>query len=115
MGVKSLNQLLTDIGLGRKTSTIVAERFYDGLQIRKDKRNAVKSFELKNNKIDGLGVIYTKCCMPMTVIPLLHTLTLERIVIHHAKCKQVALLNKIKIDTYPFGRKTIEDKLGPVI
>ena len=65
VGVKSLNQLLTDIGLGRKTSTIVAERFYDGLQIRKDKTNVSKSFELKNNKIDGLTVTYARCCMPI--------------------------------------------------
>ena len=91
VGVKSLNQLLTDIGLGRKTSTIVAERFYDGLQIRKDKRNAVKSFELKNNKIDGLGVIYAKCCMPIDGDSIVaHSDTERGIVIHHAKCKQVA-------------------------
>ena len=91
VGVKSLNQLLTDIGLGRKTSTIVAERFYDGLQIRKDKRNAVKSFELKNNKIDGLGVIYAKCCMPIDGDSIVaHSDTERGRVIHHAKCKQVA-------------------------
>ena len=33
-GVKSLNRLVTDIGLGRKTSSLVAEKFYDELQIR---------------------------------------------------------------------------------
>ena len=30
-GVKSLNRLVTDIGLGRKTSSLVAEKFYDGI------------------------------------------------------------------------------------
>ena len=91
VGVKSLNQLLTDIGLGRKTSTIVAERFYDGLQIRKDKTNVSKSFELKNNKIDGLTVTYARCCMPIEGDSIVAHLDTERgIVIHHAKCQEVA-------------------------
>ena len=89
-GVKSLNQLLTDIGLGNRTSTIVAERFYDGLQIRKDKKQIAKALELKNNKIDGLTVTYAKCCMPIdgdTIVA--YSDTKRGIVIHHTRCKKV--------------------------
>ena len=83
--------MLTDIGLGKKTSTIVAERFYDGLQIRKDKKNFSKSFELKNNKIDGLAVTYAKCCMPIEGDSIVaHSDTERGIVIHHSKCQEVA-------------------------
>ena len=90
-GVRSLNQLLTDIGLGKKTSTIVAERFYDGLQIRKDKKKIIKSFELKNNKIDGLSVTYGKCCMPIEGDSIVaHSDTERGIVIHHSRCNEVA-------------------------
>ena len=90
-GVRSLNQLLTDIGLGRKTSTIVAERFFDGLQIRKDKKKIAKSFELKNNKIDGLTVAYAKCCMPVQGDSIVaHSDTERGIVIHHSRCNEVA-------------------------
>ena len=90
-GVRSLNQLLTDIGLGRKTSTIVAERFFDGLQIRKDKKKIAKSFELKNNKIDGLIVAYAKCCMPLQGDSIVaHSDTERGIVIHHSRCNEVA-------------------------
>ena len=90
-GVRSLNQLLTDIGLGRKTSTIVAERFFDGLQIRKDKKKIAKSFELKNNKIDGLIVAYAKCCMPVQGDSIVaHSDTERGIVIHHSRCNEVA-------------------------
>ena len=89
-GVRSLNQLLTDIGLGKKTSTIVAERFYDGLQIRKDKKKIIKSFELKNNKIDGLSVTYGKCCMPIEGDSIVaHSDTERGIVIHHSRCNEV--------------------------
>ncbi len=90
-GVRSLNQLLTDIGLGRKTSTIVAERFFDGLQIRKDKKKIAKSFELRNNKIDGLTVAYAKCCMPVQGDSIVaHSDTERGIVIHHSRCNEVA-------------------------
>ena len=90
-GVRSLNQLLTDIGLGRKTSTIVAERFFDGLQIRKDKKKIAKSFELRNNKIDGLTVAYAKCCMPVQGDSIVaHSDTERGIVIHHLRCNEVA-------------------------
>ena len=53
-GVKSLNRLVTDIGLGRKTSSLVAEKFYDELQIREADKNTKIFSELKNNKIDGV-------------------------------------------------------------
>ncbi len=34
IGVTSLNKLMTDLGLGKRTGSIIAERFYSGLQIR---------------------------------------------------------------------------------
>ena len=37
IGVKSLNELLTDLGSGKKTGALVAERFFAGLKIRKNK------------------------------------------------------------------------------
>ncbi len=38
IGVTTLNKLLTDLGSGKRTGNIVAERFYSGLQIRKEKQ-----------------------------------------------------------------------------
>ena len=34
IGVTSLNKLMTELGLGKRTGSIIAERFYSGLQIR---------------------------------------------------------------------------------
>ena len=114
-GVKSLNQLLTDIGLGRKTSTIVAERFFDGLQIRKDKTKRVKSFELKNNKIDGLGVTYGKCCMPIEGDSIVaHSDTERGIVIHHSRCNEVTPYKQDKERYIPsFWSKTNKKQVRP--
>ena len=47
IGVTSLNKLLTDLGLGKRTGNIVAERFYSGLRIRKKKNERRKK---KKNK-----------------------------------------------------------------
>ena len=115
VGVKSLNQLLTDIGLGRKTSTIVAERFYDGLQIRKDKKNISKSFELKNNKIDGLSVTYARCCMPIEGDSIVaHSDTERGIVIHHSRCQEVAPFKQDKDRYIPsFWSKSTRKQVRP--
>mgnify|MGYP006227303619 FL=1 len=90
-GVKSLNRLVTDIGLGRKTSSLVAEKFYDGLQIREADKNTKIFSELKNNKIDGVQAIFAKCCLPIPGDQIIgHSDTERGIVIHHNKCREIA-------------------------
>ena len=37
LGVDSLNNLLTDLGLGRKTGAIVAEKFFEEIQAKAQK------------------------------------------------------------------------------
>ena len=89
-GVKSLNRLVTDIGLGRKTSSLVAEKFYDGLQIRESDQNTKIFSELKNNKIDGVQAVFAKCCLPIPGDQIIgHSDTERGIVIHHNRCREV--------------------------
>ncbi|MDB9861609.1 bifunctional (p)ppGpp synthetase/guanosine-3',5'-bis(diphosphate) 3'-pyrophosphohydrolase [Gammaproteobacteria bacterium] len=91
LGVKSLNQLLTDLGLGKRTGNLVAERFYEGLQIRKDISEELHPVILSDNKIEGVSVRYAKCCMPIPGDPITaHSDTERGIVVHHARCQQVA-------------------------
>ena len=91
IGVKSLNQLLTDLGLGKRTGNLVAERFYEGLQIRKDVSEELHPVTLIDNKIEGVAVRYAKCCMPIYGDPITaHSDTERGIVIHHSRCQQVA-------------------------
>ena len=91
LGVKSLNELLTDLGLGKKTGALVAERFFSGLKIKKNKTSTLKAMVLADNQIEGVSVIYAKCCMPIHGDPIIaHSDTERGIVIHHARCRQVA-------------------------
>ncbi|MDC0180518.1 bifunctional (p)ppGpp synthetase/guanosine-3',5'-bis(diphosphate) 3'-pyrophosphohydrolase [Pseudomonadota bacterium] len=91
IGVKSLNELLTDLGSGKKTGALVAERFFSGLKIRKNKNPKLKAMVLSDHQIEGVSVIYAKCCMPIHGDPITaHSDTDRGIVIHHARCRQVA-------------------------
>ena len=90
IGVKSLSELLTDLGSGKKTGALVAERFFEGLSISKDKSISIQAMVLADNQIEGVSVIYAKCCMPIYGDPITaHSDTDRGIVIHHARCRQV--------------------------
>ena len=62
IGVKSLNELLTDLGSGKKTGALVAERFFSGLRLKKNKKSKFKSMVLSDHQIEGVSVTYAKCC-----------------------------------------------------
>ena len=90
IGVKSLSALLTDLGSGKKTGALVAERFFEGLSISKDKSISIQAMILADHQIEGVSVIYAKCCMPIHGDPITaHSDTERGIVIHHSRCRQV--------------------------
>ena len=94
IGVTSLNKLMTDLGLGKRTGSIIAERFYSGLQIREGIEEP-KPVLILDNKIESVTVRFAKCCLPVhgdRVVA--HSDTERGMVIHHAKCKQVVPLVK---------------------
>ena len=92
IGVSSLNKLLTELGSGKRTGNIVAERFYSGLKIRKDSDSKkIKPVFIHDNHIEGVSVVFAKCCHPVYRDPVIaHSDTDRGIVIHHKRCKQVA-------------------------
>ena len=92
IGVSSLNKLLTELGSGKRTGNIVAERFYSGLKIRKDTESKnIKPVFIHDNHIEGVSVVFAKCCHPVYKDPVIaHSDTERGIVIHHKRCKQVA-------------------------
>ena len=92
IGVTSLNKLLIELGSGKRTGNIVAERFYSGLKIRKDSDiKKIKPVFISDNHIEGVSVVFAKCCHPIYQDPVIaHSDTERGIVIHHKKCKQVA-------------------------
>ncbi len=95
IGVTSLNTLLTELGLGKRTGNIIAERFYSGLQIREGIKEP-NPVLIIDNKIEGVSVRFAKCCFPIHGDNIVaHSDTEKGIVIHHKRCKQVTpYLNK---------------------
>ncbi len=91
IGVPSLTKLMTDLGLGKKTGNIVAQKFYEGLQIRKNSGNQqISPLRLANKKIEGVSVVFAKCCRPILDDEIIaHSDTERGIVIHHKICQQV--------------------------
>ena len=91
LGVDSLNNLLTDLGLGRKTGAIVAEKFFEEIQAKGSKNKVSGSLILEDHNIEGVTVVYAKCCMPVYGDPIkAHTDTDRGIVIHHSRCRQLS-------------------------
>ena len=91
IGVKSLSTLLTDLGSGKKTGALVAERFFEGHNVSSNKSLDIQAMVLIDHKIEGVAVIYAKCCMPIFGDPITaHSDTDRGIVIHHSSCRQVA-------------------------
>ena len=92
IGVTTLNKLLSDLGSCKRTGNIVAERFYSGLQIRKEAASTEhKSVAIVDNHIEGVSVVFAKCCHPIQGDPVIaHSDTERGIVVHHKRCKQVA-------------------------
>ncbi len=89
IGVTSLNKLLTDLGLGKRTGSIIAERFYSGLQIREGIKEP-KPVLIIDNKIESVTVRFARCCLPCYGDDVVaHSDTERGMVIHHKKCKQV--------------------------
>ena len=126
IGVTSLNKLLTDLGLGKRTGSIIAERFYSGLQIREGIKEP-KPVLIIDNKIESVTVRFARCCLPCYGDDVVaHSDTERGMVIHHKRCKQVtpfikkdprymsAIWGENKKDHLYKGRIDIntEDKVG---
>ena len=90
IGATTLSQLLTDLGLGKKTSNIVAERFRVGKESSDSEILKSENMVISDHLLAGVSVIYAKCCLPVHGDPVLaHTDTERGVVIHHARCRQV--------------------------
>ncbi|MDB0066578.1 ACT domain-containing protein, partial [Gammaproteobacteria bacterium] len=66
--------------------------FYSGLQIRKEKELIEnRTVPIIDNHIEGVSVVFAKCCHPIQGDPVIaHSDTERGIVVHHQRCKQVS-------------------------
>ena len=88
LGVRSLNQLLVDIGSGRKRSNIVTESFAEGLRGFKRRKEVVS--ELKIDSSEKYGAIkFPECCYPVHGDPCFAVHNELGITIHRSECSNL--------------------------
>ncbi len=94
LGVRSLNQLLVDIGSGRKRSNIVTQSFAEGLRGFKRRKEVVS--ELKIDSSEKYGAIkFPECCYPVHGDPCLAVHNEMGITIHRDGCSNLkSFMNK---------------------
>ncbi len=94
LGVRSLNQLLVDIGSGRMTSNIVSQSFTESLKKSKRKSESVSQLKIGSSKKYG-AIKFPECCYPISGDPCLAVHNEAGITIHRNECQNLKnFLNK---------------------
>ena len=95
LGVRSLNQLLVDIGLGKKRSNLVTESFAEALRGRK-KRITKTTSQIKIGSTKKYGALrFPECCYPVKGDACFALHTELGITIHRSECLNLqTYLNK---------------------
>tara|TARA_E500000075_G_C6997287_1_gene328177 strand:+ start:460 stop:2607 length:2148 start_codon:yes stop_codon:yes gene_type:complete len=95
LGARSLNQLLVDIGSGKRTSNLVSQSFSEALRGKKKKMTQIAP-EIKIGSPKKYGALkFPECCYPVSGDPSLALHTETGISIHRNECKNLhGFLNK---------------------
>ena len=101
IGVRSLNRLLEEIGLGLRVGNIVAQQITGFLK----ENHSVKQKELVPLEItgsEGLIVNYAVCCKPIPGDSVIGHFTAERgLVIHQERCKNILSVREDPQQCFP--------------
>ena len=88
LGVRSLNQLLVDIGSGRKRSNMVAQSFAEGLRGSVKSKEVASELKIGSSKKYG-AIKFPECCFPVHGDPCLAVHNELGITIHRDKCENL--------------------------
>ena len=92
LGVRSLNQLLVDIGSGRRTSNIVSQSFTESLSNKKNE--FISQLRIGSSKKYG-AIKFPECCYPISGDSCLAVHNESGITIHRNECQNLKnFLNK---------------------
>ena len=94
LGVRNLNQLLVDIGSGKRTSNIVLQSFAEGLRGFKRQAEITSKIKIGSSKKYG-AISFPECCYPVSGDPCLAVHNELGISVHRNGCKNLKfLINK---------------------
>ena len=103
IGVRSLNRLLEEIGLGLRVGNIVAQQIIGFLkETSNQKASEIVPLEITGS--EGLIVNYAVCCKPIPGDSVIGHFTAERgLVVHQERCKNILSVREDRQQCFPIN------------
>ena len=100
IGIKSLNKLLEEIGLGNRVGNVVARQIIGFLnQENSDQKNSGLFLEITGT--EGLVVNYGNCCKPIPGDSVIGHFTSGGLVVHQERCKNILPFRQDPAQCFP--------------
>jgi RelA/SpoT family (p)ppGpp synthetase len=105
IGVRSLNKLLEEIGLGKRVGNIVSRQLSDSINSENSSDGmASLPVPLEITGSEGLIVNYATCCRPIPGDSVIGHFTAERgLVVHQERCKNILSIREDPTQCFPLN------------
>ena len=111
LGVDSLNELLEDIGLGKRAGNIVATQISN--LINETDKAASLPVALEISGTEGLAIKYGQCCNPIPGDSVIGHFTSGGMVVHQERCKNILSVREDPRECFPVKWDEELDKAFP--
>ena len=100
LGVRSLNKLLEEIGLGKRVGNVVARQMINFLD-KETKDESTSTLALEITGTEGLVVNYATCCKPIPGDSVIGHFTTSGLVVHQERCKNILSVREDPTQCFP--------------
>tara|TARA_Y100001960_G_C14780045_1_gene886001 strand:- start:4631 stop:6772 length:2142 start_codon:yes stop_codon:yes gene_type:complete len=100
LGVRSLNKLLEEIGLGKRVGNLVAQQMMSFLN-KENKKAGSHTIALEITGTEGLVVNYATCCKPIPGDSVIGHFTANGLVVHQERCKNILSVRENPAECFP--------------
>lgn len=100
IGVRSLNKLLEEIGLGKRVGNIVAKQISSILNKSTESKDAT-AIALEITGTEGMVVNYATCCRPIPGDSVIGHFTSGGLVVHQERCKNILSVREDPEQCFP--------------
>ena len=102
LGVKSLNSLLEEIGLGKRVGNIVARQMISFLNKEGQEKDST-NLSLEITGTEGLVVNYATCCKPIPGDSVIGHFTANGLVVNQERCKNILSIREDPSQCFPIN------------
>ena len=100
LGVRSLNRLLEEIGLGKRVGNVVSQQMLSVLNKESNKGDS-SILALEITGTEGLVVNYATCCKPIPGDSVIGHFTSNGLVVHQERCKNILSVREDPTQCFP--------------